>query len=57
MIQEELPILLGFEHCRVFMHNENRCMLYSIVLDEEGDKSKMANGPPGFERDFIVEHG
>lgn len=39
------------------MHNEDRRMLYSIVLDEEGDKSKMANGPPGFERDFIVEHG
>jgi hypothetical protein len=29
-------------------------MLYSIVLDEESERSK---GLPGFERDFIVERG
>lgn len=39
------------------MHDEQRNMLYSIVLDEDGDKRIMENGPPGFEQEFIVERG
>jgi hypothetical protein len=39
------------------MHNEQRRMLYSIVLDEDGDKRMMEQGPPGFEREFVVERG
>ena len=36
------------------MHNDRKNQLYSICLDEEGDKLYKEEGPPGFERDFYV---
>lgn len=57
MIETDLPRLLGYEKSCVFLHNEKQDLLYSVRLDEEADNSKKLNGPPGFERDFIIEEG
>lgn len=36
------------------MHNDRKNLLYSICIDEDGDKLYAKEGPPGFEREFFV---
>lgn len=57
MVEQELPRLLGFESSCVFMHDDTKDILYTICLDEEADNAKQKAGPPGFEREFIIEEG
>jgi hypothetical protein len=57
MIRDDLPVLLGYENACLFIYNDDKKSLYSINLDEEGDRLAKENGPPGFERDFVVESG
>ena len=57
MLEEQLPPLLGFQSSCVFLHNLEKDLLYSVCLDEESDNARKMYGPPGFEREFIIERG
>jgi hypothetical protein len=54
MIEEELPTLLGYEHCTVFLNDEQRKMLYSIVLANDEASYK---GHYKLEQEFTIAPG
>ena len=55
MVKTDLPKILGYERCEMFLFDSAQKNLYSTSIDEEADAQMKAEGPPGFEVDYIIE--
>ena len=55
MIKTDLPKMLGYERCELFLYDIANKNLYSAAIDEEADQQAKVEGPPGFELDYIIQ--
>lgn len=55
MIKTDLPRMLGYERCELFLFDVLNKNLYSTAIDEEADAQAKEDGPPGFELDYIIQ--
>ena len=55
MVKTDLPKVMGFDRCELFLLDRNQGNLYSFAIDEESESMARAEGPEGFELDYIIE--
>lgn len=51
-VKYEIPRLLGFKQCNIYLHDVNRKSLFALSIDEEAERLAMLEDPTGFEREF-----
>ena len=54
MVKIDLPKVMGFDRCELFLLDRNQGNLYSFAIDEESESQARAEGPEGFELDYII---
>ena len=54
-IKNDLPQLFGYQRCELFLHDTQNKNMYSCAIDEEAEAQEKAEGPPGFELEYIVK--
>ena len=51
-VKSEVPVLLGFQACNIYIAGDQR--LYSVSIDAEAEKI-LESGKRSFEQDYVID--